>query len=101
MGQWVKLARSGEPYYVPGEGLPPGSTPIPPPDGSRAEAVAGTATAADLLDGNIEQVVNRVSDADLDTIETLLEEEQAGAARKGLLDQLARMRDNRTGDEEG
>lgn len=100
MGQWVKLRRSDVPYYVAGEDVPPGATPIPAPDGAE-DNVRGTATPADLLDGNIEQVVNRVSEADLDTIERLLEEEQAGAARKGLLDQLARMRDNLTDQEEG
>lgn len=95
---WYKLPRSGVAYWA--RRLPAGAQEVPPPGGAGPEPSDAEPDPAAILDANVATVVRRASDADLDTIEALLEAEHAGAARKGLIDQLARMRDRLT-DEEG
>lgn len=100
-GRWVRLPRSGVPYYVPGGNpLPPGATVLDGPPAGGGGQGEGTATDP-LLSLSVPEIVGRLDDADVDTIERLLAEEHAGAARKGLLDQLQRMRDNLAGQTEG
>jgi hypothetical protein len=108
---WYRLAGSGVPWHTEGD-APPGATPVDGPDSGlvatpAADAAGGTVLLpfdgpyGAFLDQPIPVVVEHLDAAtvDLDVVERLLVEEHAGAARKGLLDQLERMRDRLDGDD--